>query len=207
MRTFLLGVAVVVWASSANAGVPCEPSRSVVVDSGASTACHYKFRADGSGDILTVDVTLRNALNQTVPNCDTECELVPHAGTLAFSTCCPNPATGTSDANGVVQFRFDAVSGRGTVLAVTRILCCGTIVVDTTTIAFTSTDLNAGATSPVGVTNVFDLGILGGSLGTGTPLNVPDVYANYTCDGAVNVFDLAFFAGGLAVDCSDAACP
>jgi hypothetical protein len=178
-----------------------------VVDSGASTACHYKFRTDGSGDVLTVDVTLRDPFDTPVTDCLTEVELVPDAGTLAFATCCPNPATGTSDASGAVQFRFDSLVGRGTIRVVTTMLCCGSIVVDERSIAFTSTDLNAGASSPVGVTNVFDLGILGGSLGTATPLTVPNVYVNYTCDGAVNVFDLAFFAGGLAIDCSDAACP
>jgi hypothetical protein len=55
MRTFLLGAAIVAYASSANAGIPCDPFRSSVVDSGASTACHYKFRTNGSGDVLAVE--------------------------------------------------------------------------------------------------------------------------------------------------------
>jgi hypothetical protein len=186
----------------------CDPLRSIIDFSGNSTACHYKFRADGSGDVLTVSLLMRDKFtNLPCPDCPVECELVPDSGTIAFATCCPNPVSATTDAAGVAEFRFDAVCGRGTVTAVTRSLCSGTIVIDATSLSFTSTDLDAGAMSPVGVTNVFDLAIFAGSLGTPTPLSIPDLYANYTCDSHVNVFDLGFLAGGLAVSCAGHACP
>jgi hypothetical protein len=184
-----------------------DPSRSIIEYSGASTPCHYKFRTDGSGDELVVDVTVRDALNIPCPGCSVSCELLPISETLALATCCPNIVTAITDASGYAQLGFRAVSGRGAVQARVVLHCVGSIVLNTETISFTSTDLNAGAISPVGVTNLFDLGIIGSSVGTATPLAPPDVYANFNCDDAVNVFDLAFFAGGLAVDCGDAACP
>jgi hypothetical protein len=191
---------------AAFAGVP-DPSRSSVVDTGASTACHYKFRADESGDVLTVNVTLRDALNNVVTGCSTTAQLVSNAGTLAFGDCCTQPQAGVTNAAGAVAFTFASVSGRGSIDIVVTATCVGSIVIDTNSVEFTSTDLNAGATSPVGVTNVFDLGILGGSLGSATPLIAPHVYVNYNCDAAINVFDLGFFAGGLSVNCSNATCP
>ena len=205
-KSLVLASVLVLCSSMAFAGVP-DPSRSSVVDSGASTACHYKFLTDGGGDLLTVNVTLRDAFDVVVASCSTSAELVPNVDTLAFADCCTQPQTGTTNGAGAVAFTFESVNGRGSIDLVVTSHCVGDIVIATNSLEFTSSDLNAGATSPVGVTNVFDLGILGPTLGSATPLTPPDIYTNYNCDAAINVFDMGFLAGGLTIDCSDATCP
>ena len=198
-------VAVLCFSMTAFAGVP-DPSRSTVLDSGASTACHYKFRITPAADVLTVTVTVRDAFDVAVASCSTSCTLATNAGTLAGGTdCCHGTVqTGNTDAFGAVGFDFDAINGRGSLDVVVTTHCVGDIVLATNTIEFTSTNLDGDAG---GVTNVFDASVFAGCLGSVSPLAPPDVYCNYNCDAAVNVLDASFLAGGLGFDCTDATCP
>jgi hypothetical protein len=199
-------VAVLACSSLALAGVP-DPARSGCGTTGTGTnTCHYFFRVDGSADVLTCCVTLRDAFDTPVASCSTSVTITPSAGTVEFCKCLGGGAatftsyraTAFSDVSGIIYFTCDNIGGQGDLdLAVTTHCAgAGNIEICTKTVPFTSTDLNASCESGSASTDVFDLG----SFANGLPPGY-DVKADYNCDGIVDVFDLGDFAGGLGIGC------
>jgi hypothetical protein len=176
-----------------------------------STPCHHKFTNHDSpgslGDTLIVYVTLRDEFANPVAGCLTTAHLQYDdtisgygLGGKAFWDCCAFRGTGTTDANGRVEFYFPFVQGRGHLSYSVTARCPYDIPIGGETwIPFTSTNLRG---DPSGVTNVFSLALWAGGLPPGY-----DVYMDYTCDGTVDVYDLGFWASGLTVDCSTVSCP
>ena len=198
---------VLVCSAAALAGVP-DPARSSVALSASGNPCQYFFRADGTVDQLTLFVTLRDAFDAPVPNCQTSVALANPS--LQVGNCCPaqmttNTLTGTdqTNANGVAFFVINQVSGRGTVdLAVTA-HCSGNIGIASPTVAFTSPDQNASnEVFPSFSTNIIDMGVWAGGLPPGFLQG-----SDFNCDGAVNIIDFGAFGGGLVFGCGSGVCP
>jgi len=194
-------VAVLACSSLALAGVP-DPARSGCGTSGTgATTCHYFFRADGSAETLTIDVTLRDAFDTPVDACSTSVT-ISDGGSTAFCVCGGAPdlrLTGFSNASGIVTFAANNIGGTGTLDVAVTTHCAGAGNIEicaSTGIAFTSTDLNGSCESGGSSTDVFDLGAFANGLPPGY-----DVAADYNCDGIVDVFDLGDFAGGLGKSC------
>lgn len=200
-------VAVLACSSLALAGVP-DPARSGCGSTGTGSAtCHYFFREDGSADVLTCCVTLRDAFDTPVPACSTSFTMTPGVGTANWCKCTGGGGaefvsyrtTDFSDSSGVIYFICDAMGGAGTLdLAITTHCAgAGNIEICTKTVNFTSTDLDGSCQSGgSGSTDIFDLGLFANGLPPGY-----DVNADYNCDGVVDIFDLGDFAGGLGVGC------
>lgn len=181
---------------SASADVP-DPGRSRIRWSDPRTVCGFFFTPAQTADYLTVFVTLRDAFDLAIPDCSTSVYVAPTAMTPAFCSCCPLPFGAVSDSMGVVgPFVIgSSIGGRGDLdLAITA-HCVGDIALASRTVQFTSPDLAGACTPP----DIFSLGIWAGGLPPGY-----DVSSDYTCDGFVDVYDLAFFASGLGLSCG---CP
>jgi hypothetical protein len=174
------------------AGLP-DPARSRVGVSGNAFPCHFRFDPGGGWDVLTVSVSLRDVFDTPVPDCSTSCTLVPDA--LAFCSCCPVTQIGVTDTEGVVQFTWDQIGGRGEIDIVPEALSCIKLTIAGPTITFTSADLEGGCQNePLGV-GVIDMGIWVGGL------QVYREASDYDCDGTVDVIDFALWAGGLGSGC------
>jgi hypothetical protein len=193
---FLLIIAAVLVASVTFAATP-DPNRSGFELSGQGTACHYRFRADGGLDRLTVLVTVRDAFDVPVPDCSTSITLHPIAQTLSFCSCCPSTQGVRTDNEGVMSLVFDKLGGRGSLDVNVTCHCIGHIGLGQFPIDFTSPDL-AASCAPV---NVVSMGIWAQCLPPGPYCPASD----YDCDGTVGVLDLAIWAGGLGAGCGG--CP
>jgi len=134
-----------------------------------------------------------------MPDCSTSVTLAPNAETIAFGTCCPNPRGGRSDLSGRVDFDFFQVGGRGSLDVLVSVHCVGSVEVWSEAIDFTSPDLDASGGQNV----VIDLGIWASCL----PPSPYCQWSDYDCDGAVRVIDLAYWAGGIGLECGQTACP
>jgi hypothetical protein len=199
VRTFWIAAAgLLLTAATATAGLP-DPSRTVVGFKGQGNACHYRFRTDGGLDRLTLCVSLRDAFDVPIHNCSTSATLVPTGGTIAFGTCCANPKGGISDADGVLEFEFFQLGGRGTLDVRVSVHCLGAIEVWSESIDFTTPDLDASGGQNV----VIDLGIWAGCY---APASYCE-WSDYNCDGTVDVIDLALWAGGIGLACGQTTCP
>lgn len=185
-----------VAATSVSAATP-DPNRSGLELRGQGTACHYRFRADGGLDRLTVVVTVRDAFDIPVPDCSTSVTLQPTAETLDFCSCCPSTRGVRTDIDGVMSLVFDQLGGRGGLDVNVTCHCIGHIGIGQIPIEFTSPDLAANC-APV---NVVSMGIWAGCLPPAPYCETSD----YDCDGTVGVLDLALWASALGVGCGG--CP
>lgn len=192
----VLGViAVAVPLARVDASTP-DPGRSRIGWSSAPHACGYVFRSAPGGDRLTVYVTVRDAFDIAVQNCRTSVTVQPNAGTQAFCSCCPTRFEEFTDTSGAMAAVFGrAIGGRGSLDVTVTSHCIGDIGIATFPIEFTSSDLTATCTTP----GIFSLGAWAAGLPPGY-----QVSSDYTCDGIVNVFDLAVWSSDLGVACS---CP
>lgn len=222
MRKSLVLAMVVVLACSSLvlAGVP-DPARSGCGTAGAKEACAFTFLADGSEDVLTCCVTLRDAFDSPVVACSTSLTIsagadmmTPPDGGVPAGCKCDGAGgsvdldaggtftiTGVSDSSGIIYFLCDNLGGVGGVdLAVTT-NCAGAGNIGICTksnVLFSSTDLNGSCESGgAASTDVFDLGRWAGGLGAGNSTYASD----YNCDLTTDVFDLGTWAGGLTVGC------
>ncbi len=186
--------------ASAFAGVP-DPSMSGTGTSGASIGgCHYVFVANGSGDTMSVDVTLRDAFGTPVASCATSATLSfnDDGGDLVDALCpCADGLVmaGATDVNGIVSFSWSSLGGYGNADVTIEATCVGTVTIDTINIDYTSPDLD-GSCEVGASTGVIDLGVWAGGLAA------PFQPSDYDCSGGVNtVIDLGVWAGGLGNGC------
>ncbi|NNE43195.1 MAG: hypothetical protein HKN12_03230 [Gemmatimonadetes bacterium] len=189
-------VAILACSSMVFAGVP-DPARSGCGTNAASSACHYRIIADGSQDIISCSVTLRDAFDTPVASCSTSASLVFTGGGTGGQCACGGITTftGTTDAGGVVTFATAALGGSGGLDINITAHCVGNIAICTKSVLYTTPDLTASCESGTPSTTVADLGAWASGL---TAYNV---WSDYTCDAAVGVADLGFWAGGLTVGC------
>jgi len=216
MRTALLAGALALLAagSAAEAGVrapdasgcfpnqaPCPP-RSDFLLSGQGAACHFRFRADGGLDKLTLTITLRDGFDQPVPDCSTSVTIEAGSGALALCSCCPLRQAGHSAADGSLRVVFSKLGGRGSLSLRVTAHCAGDIGMFEDEIPFTSPDLN-GSCEAASSTNILDLGLWAMCL----PPAPPCVVSDYDCSGTISLIDMAIWAGGLGRGCGGETCP
>jgi hypothetical protein len=119
------------------------------------------------------------------------------AGT-ALCSCESLSRTEVSDANGVLDFTWCRLGGRGRAEVAVSLLCFAAIEICRLPFSFTSPDLSGTCgPGPDSDTNVIDLGIWAGCLGAAPPCRASD----YDCSCTVGVLDLAIFASGLGTNC------
>ena len=211
-RVLVLALVMALFAASAHAGVPAPRGgsecsfpcglppvsgcRTVVTVSPPEASCQYRFNQMGSFDVLTLNVTVRDAFDAPQPGTEVQIELIPDDGSTVLCSCADLVQTEIADAVGATQFQFARIGGRGTIRVEVSLrdqpsdpwfLFCNSIA-----FPFTTPDLNASCDpGAVPVATVVDLGLWAGGL--------PPVYllsSDYNCDGTVNVIDLGLWATG-----------
>ena len=194
---------VLAFSAAAMAGIPA-PDRSGFALSGKSVGanpCHFVFIADGTGDTMTMNVTLRDAFDTPVVSCTTSATIVfnDDGGDPTDSIClCGSTLAlvGVTDANGIVAFSWDRFGGYGNIDVNVTAHCTGDIAIGTENRDFTSPDLD-GSCEASNSTGVIDLGVWAGGLSANFPAS------DYDCTGGINtVIDLGVWAGGLGKGCS-----
>jgi len=213
----LLGALSVSAAAPARAGLP-PGHRSSCGLSAPSTACHYRFRADGGLDVLTVAVTLRDVFDAPVPGCEASVTVnllgpIPGGGDCgyiaapgaALCSCCPLSQTAVSGLDGTFDVTFARLGGRGSAEVCVTAQCFGAdpLEVCREELDFTSPDLDGTCETSGTSTSIIDFGIWAGCYGAGIECNASD----YNCDCEVGVLDVAIYAGGLLLNCGGALCP
>jgi hypothetical protein len=205
MRERVVSAAAVVLCTGAavHAGVPSSlgvPSaeHSTLRLTGSQAPCQFRFRLDGSLDILTLLVTIRDDFDAPWPGCLTSGTLKPLDSSLC--SCCPIRQAAVTNANGAVTFVWDKIGGRGSATVCVTTHCQGNLPMGCRPFDLTSPDLDGDCIG----TDVIDLGLWAACLPPSSYCKTSD----YNCDLAVDVIDLAVWAGGFGVDCNGrAACP
>ncbi|NNE43235.1 MAG: hypothetical protein HKN12_03430 [Gemmatimonadetes bacterium] len=178
-------------------GLP-DPGRSSFGLSPGAVPCQYRFWADGGLDILTVNVTLRDAFDTPIDSSTVEVHLKSVSGT--FCSCEGTVFTAVTDSAGIGQMDISRIGGWGQLdLCVTAEVMChdqsyGRLAVGTLPITFTSSDLNASCETPVS-TNVIDLGWFAAGLSSYVQ------YADYDCNLQITIVDLGIWAHALDKGC------
>jgi hypothetical protein len=192
---------VLAFSAVAMAGIPA-PDRSGFALSGKGFgSCHFVFIADGTGDMMTMNITLRDAFDTPVASCSTSATIVfnDDAGDAVDSICLCGETlvkVGVTDANGIVALSWDRFGGYGNIDVNVTAHCTGDIAIGTENRDFTTPDLD-GSCEAVNSTGVVDLGVWAGGLGSNFPPS------DYDCSGGINtVVDLGVWAGGLGKGCS-----
>ena len=199
-RMALLGLVLGVPApATVQAGLPF-PTRTAIRLSDPPTECHYRFSA-GTADVLTVWVTARTEFDVPIDDCPVTIGLTPIAGP-GLSECCGTQSAITNSW-GAAELHFRGLGGRGTLQLDVTLFCPAYYVLPPEVIEFTSTNLDGDEN---GLTNIFDAAVFAGSLGTAFPLAPPHLWANYDCDGDVDILDASYLATGLGLDCT-VSCP
>lgn len=182
-------------------GIPPVPGcRTVVTVSPPETGCQYRFNQMGNFDVLTLNVTVRDAFEAPLPGTEVRIELVPDDGATLLCACSSLEQIEVADAAGSARFEFARLGGRGQIRVEVSLREQPTdswfLFCDSIRPMFTSPDLNASCDpGAAAVANVVDLGIWAGGL--------PPVYllsSDYNCDGTVNVVDLGLWASGTVPD-------
>lgn len=155
------------------------------------------FQVDGSGDPLTLEVTVRHSFGHVMPNVLAAVTLNPAPGSVLCS-CCPLLQEGLTDSSGVFVASFGKLGGHGDLSLDVTAQWGPPIPFWSIPIEFTSPDLNGSCEPPPGsATTILDLGLWaqGGAM------------SDYDCDSQITVIDLGIWAGGLGVSCDPAGCP
>jgi len=203
-------------AARVEAGVP-SLTRSSWRLSEPTVGCHYRFRADGGLDVLTLYVTLRTELDVPAPDCESSVTVslvgpppsggdCGHAASVgsALCSCCPLSRSAVSAVDGTFAVTFARLGGRGTAQVCVTALCLGTNEeICCEEFAFTSPDLDGTCQTFGSSTSIIDFGIWAGCYSPNPPCNAAD----YNCDCQVGVLDVAIYAGGLGLNCGGASCP
>lgn len=182
-----------------------DPTNSTISASGTPIfGCQFVLHADCQFDVVQVDVVVRDAGNNPVPNAVVWVNLQPNAGTEDACNCLH---AAMADAAGQATVSFCDAGGRGSSVDLcVQAAAPGGGPVDLGCVqmpaphAFTSPDLNGSCESVppfASSTTVVDLGIWA----TGLPPNPYYMPSDYNCDGVIGVQDLGIWASGLGHGC------
>lgn len=183
-------------------GAGIDPVLSSASLSGQTAGCQFRFHPNGTGDVLTVIITLRDWFNQPVADCSTSVTLVPAPGTETFNvcTCCGERQTGATQADGTLQIAWNAIGGFGTLEARVTTHCQGNLALASLPFDFTSSDLS-GTCGSAGTVSISDLALWGRGVTPGAWRP-----ADWDCSGgSADVFDFGGLAGGYDTNCGP--CP
>jgi hypothetical protein len=179
--------------------VAADPVLSTVAILPPPAGCQYLFNPNGSLAGITAVVELADDAGAPIAGQSVVASFVAVPGSGMKS--CPNHTEGSAMTNalGVAMVTFDTACGCGPFnLAIISFCDVSTIVLHGTFGPFdgTSPDLNGSCNVPgPNPVNVVDLGIWAGCLGA------PALCCDYTCDGLVDILDLAIWASGLFTSC------
>jgi hypothetical protein len=181
-------------------GPGVDPLRSTVGVSGQGSPCQFRFHPDGTEDVLSVNVTLRDSFDNPVAGCSTSVTLVPVGpDTFNFCSCCGPRRTGFSGADGTVAITWSSLGGFGSLEARVTTHCGSRFAIGAPVLNYTSTDLSGDCTA-TGSTSIVDWALWA----RGLPPNVWQP-ADWDCSGgSADLFDAGNFAFGYGTDCG---CP
>ena len=186
MRTLCISVLVVLslaFATVASAGIPSASTSTVVAVGEGSGACDPNTGvvcpASDMGWIR-ITVTVRNIYGDPLPGKIVNCYAIPLPGPFCF---CPgeDPQSGTTDANGEVDFYYTDFGGCGNIQWGAD--CEGVVFNPSNIIYIASPDNNADC-----IVNLIDFGNFAAAYFTANPCH------DFNCDGIVNLVDFGIFA-------------
>jgi hypothetical protein len=169
---------------------------SINVTSAPARGCHWFFFPDmANRDVLNVSVLVVDPGGFPCADQEVTVKFVAVAGTVGI---CADEAeiTGTTSMIGLITFSFSRLYGHGTFLI--EAWSGATFLDGTPPQTTTSPDLTGDAT-----VDFFDLGDWAQSLPPAPVMCPPPVFQrhDYNCDGCIDIFDLALFAGGIGHGC------
>ncbi|HMB70398.1 MAG TPA: hypothetical protein VKU85_13865 [bacterium] len=214
-RLVVATLALVVPSGSALAGVPAPRgsggcaegdvgvpwvNRSSVALSGAGAPCQYRFQAAGLKDQLVIDITVRDLFDAPIPDIDVKAALIPGVS-AAVCSCEPLEQVVTTDALGVTQAVFSRLGGRGTLdVTVTASAYCNGQMANITLGEETVSFTTPDQNASCETINP-STNIFDLAWWAGGLPPGYDVTSDFNCDGVVDVFDLGELAGGLNAGC------
>jgi hypothetical protein len=163
--------------------------------------CQHVFLPGPASERLTLDVTLRDAFDNPLPEWTVKGTALPEAESVVCA-CESLSAEQVSGVAGDARVRFGLLGGRGTLRLEIRAThpLAGTYPIDWISgLAFTSADQDASCAPTGPAANVVDLGLWARGLPPAPYRRASDL----NCDGTVNVVDLGRFGSGLYEGCAE----